>query len=292
MKPPPFRYHDPASLAEAIAILSRSPNAKVLAGGQSLMPMLNMRFLFPDDVVDLARVDGLAGIEDRGGTVSIGAMTRQRDLERSPVVAAKLPMMAEALFHVGHRQTRNRGTLGGSLAHLDPAAELPLVAAAHDATVTVAGPDGEREIPFAAFPLAYMIPAIAPDEILTRADFPVWPAGSGAAFVEYARRHGDYAIVAAAALVEIAADGTVARAALALGGVGEVPARVAEAEALLVGRRPDAETIAAAARPCGALEALDDAIVPASYRRHLAVVMARRALGLAAARAGAERRAA
>src|SRR5512144_707914 len=138
MKPPPFRYHDPKTLAEAVHLIDTLENAKLLAGGQSLMPMLNMRFVLPDHIVDLNRIDELAYIRESAGVIEIGAMTRQRDLEFSDVVKAKCPLMHEALQHVGHRQTRNRGTIGGSLCHLDPSAELVSVAAAHDATIMVA----------------------------------------------------------------------------------------------------------------------------------------------------------
>ena len=155
MKPPPFQYHDPKTVAEAVSLLGRLDNAKLLAGGQSLMPMLNMRFVLPDHVIDLNRVEGLSYIKETGGALEIGAMTRQRDLEFSDLVKAKCPLLHQAIMHIGHRQTRNRGTIGGSLCHLDPAAELVSVAAAHDATVVVAGPNGTREIAFEDFPAGY-----------------------------------------------------------------------------------------------------------------------------------------
>ena len=158
MKPPPFSYHDPRTIADVIGLLGRLDNAKLLAGGQSLMPMLNMRFVLPDHVIDLNRVEGLSYIRERDGALDIGAMTRQRELEYSDIVARRCPLMHEAIRLVGHRQTRNRGTLGGSLCHLDPSAELVAVAAAHDATITVNGPNGTREIAFAAFPVAFMAP--------------------------------------------------------------------------------------------------------------------------------------
>ena len=150
MKPPPFSYHDPRTVADAVALLGRLDNAKLLAGGQSLMPMLNFRFVQPDHIIDLNRVEGLSYIREANGALEIGAMTRQRDLEFSDVVRARLPIMHEALLQVGHRQTRNRGTIGGSLCHLDPAAELVSLATGYDATVTVAGPNGERADPVRA----------------------------------------------------------------------------------------------------------------------------------------------
>src|SRR5438128_10287588 len=150
MKPPPFSYHDPHTVGDVVGLLGRLDNAKLLAGGQSLMPMLNMRFVLPDDVIDLNRVEGLSYIRETDGALDIGAMTRQRDLEFSDLVLRRCPLMHDAIRLVGHRQTRNRGTLGGSLCHLDPSAELVAVAAALDATVTVSGPNGAREIEFGA----------------------------------------------------------------------------------------------------------------------------------------------
>ena len=229
MKPPPFQYHDPKTLAEAVGLLGTLDNAKLLAGGQSLMPMLNMRFVLPDHVIDLNRVEGLSYIKEAGGALEIGAMTRQRDLEFSDLVKAKCPLLHQAIMHIGHRQTRNRGTIGGSLCHLDPAAELVSVAAAHDATVMVAGPNGTREIAFKDFPAGYLTPAIELNEIVTAVRIPLWPAGHKAAFIEFSRRHGDFAIVSAAALLEIDG-GKIARASLTIGGVAVAPVRAAEVE--------------------------------------------------------------
>ena len=217
MKPPPFQYHDPKTLAEAVGLLGTLDNAKLLAGGQSLMPMLNMRFVLPDHVIDLNRVAGCP-TSRRPGALEIGAMTRQRDIEFSDLVKAKCPLMHQAIMHIGHRQTRNRGTIGGSLCHLDPAAELVSVAAAHDATVTVAGPNGTRQIAFKDFPAGYLTPAIELNEIVTAIHVPLWPAGHKAAFVEFSRRHGDFAIVSAAALLQIDG-GKIARASVTVGGV-------------------------------------------------------------------------
>ncbi|MYZ47556.1 FAD binding domain-containing protein [Propylenella binzhouense] len=287
MKPPPFRYHDPRTLAETVTLLGTLENAKLLAGGQSLMPMLNMRFVLPDHLIDLNKVAGLAHVEAEGRTVRIGAMTRQRDLERSALLAAKLPIIPAALAHVGHLQTRNRGTIGGSLSHLDPSAELVTVCAALDATVTVAGPGGTRAIPFSEFPLGYMTPATGLDEIVTEIVFEAWPAGHGFGFAEYARRHGDFAIVSAAALLAFRDDGRIGRAALVLGGLEPVPTRLSAIEAALAGETPSEELFAELCRPCAELEAMGDALVPASYRRHLAPVMARRALARAAGIAAA-----
>jgi len=211
-------------------------------------------------------------------------MTRQRDLEFSDTVGARCPLMAEAVRLVGHRQTRNRGTLGGSLCHLDPSAELVAVAAALDATVVVAGPNGRREIAFAAFPVAYMTPAIEPNELVTAVRFPIWPQGHGSAFIEFARRHGDFAIVSAAVLLAQDGAGRIARAAVALGGMGMVPIRAAELEQALVGQAVDDKLLREVCESCRKFDAIDDVHAPASYRQHLATVLSRRALEQASAR--------
>ena len=281
MKPPPFQYHDPKTLAEAVGLLGSLDNAKLLAGGQSLMPMLNFRFVLPDHIVDLNRVDGLSYIREANGALEIGAMTRQRDLEFSDLIKAKCPLLHEALQHIGHRQTRNRGTIGGSLCHLDPAAELVAVCAAHDATVSVAGPNGTREIAFADFPAGYLTPAIELNEIVTAIRIPLWPAGHKAAFIEFARRHGDFAIVSAAALLQIDG-GKIKRASVTIGGVAVAPIRATEVEQAITGQAPSRELFVKACESCRAYEALADIHASSDYRQHLAAVLSRRALEKAA----------
>jgi aerobic carbon-monoxide dehydrogenase medium subunit len=278
MKPPAFSYHDPRTAAEVVGLLTSLDNAKLLAGGQSLMPMLSMRFVLPDHIIDLNRVDGLSYIREQNGALEIGAMTRQRDLEFSDLVRRRCPLMHEAIAQVGHRQTRNRGTLGGSLCHLDPAAELVSVAAALDAKVAVTGRHGARDIDFPAFPAGYMMSALEPDELLTAVTFPLWPAGHGAAFVEFSRRHGDFAIVSAAALLEEDKTGKVTRASLTLGGMGPAPIRAGEVERALIGETIDDKNMRQICEPLRKLDALEDIHAPASYRQHLASVLARRAL--------------
>jgi aerobic carbon-monoxide dehydrogenase medium subunit len=278
MKPPAFSYHDPRTAAEVVGLLTSLDNAKLLAGGQSLMPMLSMRFVLPDHIIDLNRVDGLSYIREQNGALEIGAMTRQRDLEFSDLVRRRCPLMHEAIAQVGHRQTRNRGTLGGSLCHLDPAAELVSVAAALDAKVAVTGRHGARDIDFSAFPAGYMMSALEPDELLTAVTFPLWPAGHGAAFVEFSRRHGDFAIVSAAALLEEDKTGKVTRASLTLGGMGPAPIRAGEVERALIGETIDDKNMRQICEPLRKLDALEDIHAPASYRQHLASVLARRAL--------------
>jgi len=284
MKPAPFIYHDPATPEEAVALLGQHEDAKVLAGGQSLMPMLNMRFVVPDHVIDLNGVAGISGVTDTGSALEIGAMTRQRDLMRDAAVVAKTPIIPEALENVGHFQTRNRGTIGGSLCHLDPSAELPCLMAAYDGVLTAHGPDGARDIPFAEWPLAYMIPTLGPDELLTKITVPYWGADHGYGFVEFARRHGDFAMIAVAALLEVEG-GTISRAAISIGGADVRPLRLTEAETALVGAAPNAEAFKASAEIARGIDAMSDAYVSSAYRQRLAATLVERALVQAAERA-------
>jgi aerobic carbon-monoxide dehydrogenase medium subunit len=286
MKPPPFSYHDPRTVPDAVGLLSRLENAKLLAGGQSLMPMLNMRYVLPDHIIDLNRVEGLSYIRESAGGLEFGAMTRQRDIEFSGLVKARFPIMHEAILNVGHRQTRNRGTIGGSLCHLDPSAELVTLAAAHDATVTVAGPNGIRKIAFVEFPVTFMTTALEPNELLTSVSFPTWPPGHGYGFVEFARRHGDFAIASAAALLEKDENGRIKRASLTLGGVSVLPMRMRGVEKALVGQTASEELFREFCEECRKVDAIEDVHAPASYRQHLATVMSRRALVAAHARVG------
>ena len=284
MKPPPFTYHDPRTIDEAMGLLAEKENAKLLAGGQSLMPMLNFRYVLPDHVIDLNPISPLSYIEDRGDRLAIGAMTRQRDIEFADAVAKRCPLLHEAIRQVGHRQTRNRGTLGGSLSHLDPSAELPSVAMALDATVHARSRRGERDIAMADFPTGYMTPALEPDELLTGVTFPLWPAGHGHAFVEFARRHGDFAIASAAVLLDCDASGVVRRASVTVSGVGPSPVRCREAEDMLAGEPGSENLFREAAETCRKIDAMEDVFAAAWYRQHLAAVLSRRAIEQAHAR--------
>jgi carbon-monoxide dehydrogenase medium subunit len=284
MKPPPFTYHDPKTIAETLDLLSSKENAKLLAGGQSLMPMLNFRYVLPDHVIDINRVAGLTGIEFANGSVRIGAMTRQREVEFSKDIASRLPVLHEAILNVGHRQTRNRGTVGGSLAHLDPSAEIPTIAMALGATIHVESKRGKRDIAMADFPVSYMTPSIELDELITAVTFPLWP-GRGHGFVEFSRRHGDFAITSAAALLEIDGAGRIRRASVTISGVGPSPVRAAEAEKMLVGETGSEKLFRAAAETCRKFDAMEDIHASSKYRQHLATVMSRRALEKAHARA-------
>ncbi|MEE2954859.1 MAG: xanthine dehydrogenase family protein subunit M [Pseudomonadota bacterium] len=289
MKPPPFSYHDPTSVQEVVALLGNLENAKVLAGGQSLMPMLNMRYVLPDHIIDLNKVEGLSFIREAENAIQIGAMTRQRELEFSEIIKKKCPLMYEAIFQIGHRQTRNRGTIGGSLSHLDPAAELASVCSALDAVIVATGENGSKEIPFFDFPVAYMTPALELDEIVTEIRMPVWPEGHGYAFVEFARRHGDFAITSAAVLLEVDVDGKISRSSVTIGGVAAAPVRMTEIETSLIGLVPNEEKFREICEVCRGIEALGDVYASTEYRQHLATVLSRRALVKAYERAKNER---
>ncbi len=283
MKPPRFAYHAPATVEEAVALLARyGGEAKVLAGGQSLMPLLNFRLTRPAALIDLNRVPALAYIREHDGQVRLGAMTRQRTVEFSPVVARALPLLKEATRWVGHLPIRTRGTIGGSLAHADPSAEYPAVLAALEGEVVARSPRGERVVPWHALFQTYLTTSLAPDEMLTEVRLPAMPAGAGFAFEEFARRHGDFAIVGIAAMV--VRDGARCRKArLAASGAGPVPVRLRAAEEILEreGLGPDA--IQAAARRAAELVQPDSDIhASADYRRHLAAVLTARAVRRAA----------
>ena len=215
-------------------------------------------------------------------------MMRQRDLETSPEIARHCPLLAEALRHVGHRQTRNRGTIGGSLAHADPAAELPAVCFAFDAVLHLASIRGLRSVPFREFSLGFMATALAPDEMIAAVELPIWRLGHGHGFHEFARRQGDFALAGAAALLDIGAGNVVRQAALALLGIAEQPVRVDAAEAALTGKPIDAATIQSAAAAAWLIEPISDIHAGGEYRRHLAQVLSARALRDAARRAGVE----
>ena len=283
MKAAPFTYHAPESLDELMGLLPGIENARLLAGGQSLMPMLNMRYATPDHLVDLNGVAALSGVRDRGDALEIGSMTRQAALADA---LASFPVLADALAHVGHFQTRNRGTIGGSLCHLDPSAELPCVAAAVGARLVVRGPDGAREAAMADWPVSYMTPDLRENEVLTAIRIPKDAALEGQAFEEFARRHGDFAIVGVAAMISLDG-GRVKRAAVAVAGASPVPVRLSEIEAALEGEAVDGPAFGEAAAQAAGIDAMDDAYASASYRRRLTGVLVERALVRAAARAGA-----
>lgn len=287
MKAASFAYAAPASLGEALGLLAEGGDeAKVLAGGQSLVPLLALRFAQPGLLVDINRVPGLAGIRALpGGGVAIGAMTRTRTLETDPVIRDRVPLAAEAAPLVAHRAIRNRGTVGGAVAHADPAAELPAVMLALRATMIAEGPAGAREIGADAFFAGYYTTALEPGEILTELRVPAPAPGTGTAFLEISRRHGDFAMAGAAAVVTVT-EGRCTDARIAMIGVADRPVAVGEAARTLVGRPIDGAAIAGAAGAATApLSPTTDLHASAEYRRHLATVLVRRALALAAQRA-------
>jgi carbon-monoxide dehydrogenase medium subunit len=291
MKPPPFAYAAPSTLEEALGLLTEHAEAepRVLAGGQSLIPLMNFRLAKPGYLVDLRNVAGLSGIRRDGDVLVVGALTRLAEVERSTEVAVAAPLVTEAVGLVAHAPVRNSGTVGGSLAHADPAAELPAVALALDAELVAAGPGGIRVIPAAEFFTGPYSTALAPGEILTEIRLPVWPGGH--AFTEFSRVHANFAVVAVAALVELAGDGDrIGRAALALAGVAPTPVRATAAERALAGAPADAGTIRAAAAAAAAdLSPAGDLHASQQTRRDLARTYLRRGIELAVARARNER---
>lgn len=286
MKPPAFEYFSPTSVDEALGLLAQHPDAKPLAGGQSLVPAMNFRLAQPAVLVDLNRLDTLAGIAPSDGGLRIGAMTRQRAVEQSALVAARAPLLAETLPFVAHPQIRNRGTMGGSLAHADPAAELPAVMVALEARFVLRKAEGERTLDAERFFTGLFATALEPGELVAAIELPAPPPRGGCAFEEVARRHGDYALVGVAAQVALDEAGRCERARITLLSVGEGPVLAAVAAALLVGQQPTAEAISAAAETVNSeLDPPADIHASAAYRRQLARVLTRRALTRAFARA-------
>lgn len=283
MKPPPFTYHDPRTLGDALKLLGSLENAKLLAGGQSLAPMLNFRYVLPDHLIDLNRIEELSGIRIDGRRITVGAMTRQRALERDEALARLCPIVREALREVGHFQTRNRGTLGGSLSHLDPAAELPGVMALYDAELEINA--GKRKVRMADWGRGYMAPNLEPDEILTAVRWEAWEGRHGHAFVEFARRRGDFAIVGVGCLVALDSRNLVSRAAISLVGMAYAPVRLTDCERILVGKPMDEKALEAAAAEARKIEAKSDLYASGAYRQRLAGVLTARALKLAHERA-------
>jgi len=254
MKPPIFSYHAPETLEEAITLVAEySWDAKLLAGGQSLVPAMNFRLAAPAVLIDLNGVAGLQGITalDDGG-ISLGAMTRQSAVEHSHLVRDRAPLLHEVMPWIAHPQIRSRGTVGGSIAHADPASELPAVMVALGASFSAQGPEGERTIPASDFFLGLLMTALAPDELLTGIEVPALAPRTGVAFAEFARRHGDYALVGVAAVLTLDDEGTCSAACITLLSVGEGPVVAAQAAALLQGTDLSDDVIAAAAAAAAA----------------------------------------
>jgi len=289
MKPAPFEYAAPNTVGEAVALLAKSDEdeTKILAGGQSLMPLINMRLARPQLLVDLSRIEDLAYIREIDGGLAIGAMTTKRDLEEAPIVQQRHALLHASTVAIGHPQIRNRGTVGGSMAQADPAAEYPAVALALDAELVATGPDGERTIPAEDFFITYLTTDLAPGEILTEIRVPELAAGTGWGFEEVARRHGDFAMVGAVALMRVEG-GVAADTRIVLFGVADRPLRVTDAEDRVNGQTPGPEVYGLAADAVA--DAIEDPITDVhggeEYRRDLARVLTRRVLGEAAGRAG------
>jgi carbon-monoxide dehydrogenase medium subunit len=283
MKPPPFEYFAADSLEEALEVLAvHGDEAKALAGGQSLIPLLNFRLARPTVIVDLNGIHELSRLTPLpAGGIAVGAMARQRDAERSSLISARAPLVTEAMPYVAHPQIRNRGTFGGSIAHADPAAELPAVALALDAKFCAKSRErGERWIDAADFFVGPLTTLLAADELLTEVELPPLPAGAGWGFVEVARRHGDYALLGVAAVVAINSAGECAHVRLTFVNGGGTPMRGRSAEQLLVGQRPDEDAFAAAAESAATtdIDPVGDVHATPAYRRQLARVLTVRAL--------------
>lgn len=286
MKPALFEYSTPKTVGEAVALLAADPGAMVLAGGQSLVPAMNLRLASPSHLVDIQHVAGLSGIAVEGGNIVVKAMTRHRELELSEAAFKANPVIREAMAHVAHIPIRNRGTVVGSLCHADAAAEMPMVLVLTGGSIVAEGPDGRRTIPAEDFFQFHMTTSRQPGELIVEAHFPVLPSGAGAAFNEFTRRHGDYAIAAVGAIVGFGADGRAKGVRVATCGIGSKPMRLREAEALLEGSEVTANDLAAAGEAAkAAVTAPDDMHATTSYRRRVVATLVRRVVETAAKRA-------
>lgn len=289
MKPAPFEYAAPRSLDEAISLLQQhgDEDVKLLAGGQSLVPLLSMRMARPELLIDLNPIDELQYIREENGGLAIGAMTRKRAVEESELVRRLQPVLLAATQLVAHPQIRNRGTVGGSMAHADPAAEYPALAIVLGVELRTAGPDGERRIAAEDFFQSYLTTALEPVEVLTEVRVPILAPGTGWSFLEVARRHGDFAMTGAAVTLRLDGRGSISEARIVLFGVGPTAVRVREVEQLVMGEQPSDRLFQEAGRAAG--EGLEDPLsdvhASAEFRRHLARVLTARALGEAVERA-------
>ena len=287
MKPPRFEYVAAETIEEAIsAKASYDGEASVLAGGQSLVPMLNFRLARPAAVIDLSRVPGLASIRTDGGSVRVGAMTRQRDLERDEDALQACPILTRALDHVAHPVIRNRGTVGGTIAHAEAAAEMPTTLTALDGSVRVVGERGERTIPVAELYEFHLTTSLEPDELIVEVDFPALAADAGSSFMEVARRHGDYALVGVCVVVRMAPDETIREVRVAYAGIANTPVRGIAVEQALIGAPSSDEALTAAAEKGVAyVDAIDEEQATVAYRQELVRALTKRAVHAACAEA-------
>src|SRR6185437_2443267 len=286
MYPAEFDYQAPSTVAEAVALLQQNEDAKVLAGGHSLLPMLKLRLSQPSLLVDIGRIEDLKGITEENGALRLGAMTTQQVIQDSDLVKKVCPLLAETASHVGDQQVRNRGTIGGTLAHGDPAADQTAAFLALGGTVTAMGPNGERTIAADDLFLDMMTTAVEPDEVLVSVSVPSQPARSGSAYEKFANAASGYAIVGVAAVVTLDEQGACKGARVAITGAGSKATRALGVEGALVGHRLDDAAIAAAAEHAAeGLSLMSDLHASEEYRAHLATVFTRRAVTRAAARA-------
>jgi carbon-monoxide dehydrogenase medium subunit len=285
MYPPKFEYYRASTVQEAVSLLQEHPEAQVLAGGHSLIPLMKLRLATPGALVDIGRVSEMTGIEQTNGTIRIGALTTHRMLETSELLREKCPLVAEAAAEIGDRQVRNKGTIGGNLAHADPGSDLPGVVRALDATLKLVGPGGERSVAAADFFVGLLTTAIQPGEILTAIEVPVLGDNTGSAYLKFEHPASGYAICGAAAVVTLADDGTCQEARLAFNGVSTTPHRAGEVEAELVGKVLDEATVAAAMEKLSIDEPMGDIHASGEYRVHLARVYGQRAILRAAEQA-------
>jgi carbon-monoxide dehydrogenase medium subunit len=282
MKPAAFEYHQPRRIEEALDMLAKLDDSKLLAGGQSLGPMLNFRFLMPEHVIDINRIPELQQIrflED--GSIRIGAMARQYMLEKDSGLRTVLPIMADTLKWVGHYATRNRGTIGGSLSHLDPSAELPGLCALLDATLTVRSDTSAREISIHDWSQGFMQANLEEDELLTDIVISPWKQAHGHGFIEMSRRHGDFAIAGASCLMALDANRKIQRLAISVIGVANGPVRLKASEQALCGQAFSDEAISVAAAELNGQSALGDAHYSSSFRKRIAQTMVKRAMRMA-----------
>jgi carbon-monoxide dehydrogenase medium subunit len=280
MKPAPFEYHAPESLGDVTALLAEhGDEGKVLAGGQSLVPMLALRLTRFEHIVDLNRVDELRGVSRSNGTLTVKAMTTQRTVEHDTEAGEAVPLLAEAIPLIGHFQIRNRGTVGGSIAHADPASELPAVALALDADLEVTGANGTRTVPASDFFVGTWTTTVGEDEILSAVHFPVWSGRTGFAVEEVARRSGDFALAGVVAAIELDGDDTIRRSAISFLGMAPTPVRAGQAEAALAGRAPTRDELDEVGRLAVAdTDPTADVHASAEYRKHVGAHLVVRAL--------------
>jgi CO/xanthine dehydrogenase FAD-binding subunit len=287
MKPAPFNYLRPKTTEEALSYLAEyGEDAKVLSGGQSLIPLLNMRLSTPEYLIDLGGINELNYINLENETLSIGALTRHVDVERSSLIKEKCPLLYEAIRFVGHRQIRNRGTVGGSIAHADPSAELPCVLSALRGNIVIVSSEEERVVTPEEFFLTYLLTTIEPNEIIKEIQFPVLSSTCGSAFIEISRTHGDFAMVEVAAVLDLDENDRISFARLAVGGASSVPCVLEEVEEFLIGHSPGEVIFKKAAEMVkGFIEPEGDLHATAEHRSQLSSVLTFRALNIAAERA-------